>query len=113
VDERIWYGIGGFLAAVALMCLAVEMTRDIIWCRLMLCKLNERKSRTRREENMVGFLICDASLELARRVAGATNLNIEEQKELFRELCEICRLAFEAYERKADRMHRRLHPEAK
>jgi hypothetical protein len=108
VDEWLWYLAAGFLGAVALMALGVEMARDIIRCRLMLNRLQERKGRMRNEEVVFGFLISDSAIELSKVICGLLNINPVEQKDEFRTLCDHCRLALENYEKKAANMHRRL-----
>lgn len=111
MEDIVLYVAIGSVIALGLICLAVEMVKDIVLCCTSIrgMRMTSDKARDTREENMIGFLICDEGIRLAKVIAGMLNIDPDEQKALFCELCVECRKALERYEKKAERLNRRLY----
>jgi hypothetical protein len=101
----------GTVIVLSVICIIVELAKDIVWICMTL-KPNRRK-RCRREENVIGFMICDEAISLAKVIAGMFNVNPVEQKEVFCKICNECRSAMERLDKKSQRLNSRVNPDMK
>jgi hypothetical protein len=98
----------GAVIVLNVICIIVELAKDIVWICMTLKP--KRRKRGKKEGTVIGFLVCDEALYLAKVLCELLNVNPEEQKELFCKLAHACREALERYDKKSQRLNSRVNP---